>query len=121
MCQTCIFDLHFGLPVELRDKFIDKKQIVAMPKDEANRNYWANNMAAKIDQIDLPYNNPEVLESLQKVKERHMGIGQKQGQPRRNLAHVCSFFVQGKCNRGSACPYRHDNITEEDLKAMQKG
>jgi pre-mRNA-splicing factor RBM22/SLT11 len=23
VCQTCIFDLDFGLPVELRDKFID--------------------------------------------------------------------------------------------------
>jgi hypothetical protein len=29
--------------------------------------------------------------------------------------------VQGKCNRGKACPYRHDNITEEDLQSMQKG
>ena len=24
VCQTCIFDLDFGLPVELRDKFIPK-------------------------------------------------------------------------------------------------
>jgi pre-mRNA-splicing factor RBM22/SLT11 len=23
VCQTCLFDLDFGLPVELRDKFID--------------------------------------------------------------------------------------------------
>jgi len=94
-----------------------------MPKDEANRDYWANNMTASVDKRDLPYKNPEVLEALQKVKERHVGVGQQQKgvQHRRNLAHVCSFFVQGKCNRGSACPYRHDNITEEDLKSMQKG
>ena len=97
-----------------------------MPKNEANRDYWANNMAVKIDKIDLPYNNPEVIHSLQQVKERHLGIGQRQAgsggaTARRNLAHVCSFFVQGKCNRGSACPYRHDNITDEDLKSMKKG
>ena len=40
---------------------------------------------------------------------------------KRNQAKVCSFFVQGKCNRGDTCPYRHENITEEDLKSMQKG
>lgn len=34
---------------------------------------------------------------------------------------MCSFYVQGKCNRGDACPYRHEDITEEDLAAMQKG
>ena len=40
---------------------------------------------------------------------------------RRNQAKVCSFFVQGKCDRGDACPYRHENITELDLQGMQKG
>jgi len=34
------------------------------------------------------------------------------------MAHVCSFFLQGKCNRGKACPYRHENIKEEDLIGM---
>ena len=44
VCQTCLFDLDFGLPVELRDKFIDQTAIVAMPKDETNRDFWANNV-----------------------------------------------------------------------------
>jgi len=26
----------------------------------------------------------------------------------RNRARVCSFFVRGECNRGAACPYRHE-------------
>ena len=32
-----------------------------MPKDLANRDYWANNMNAEIDKLDLPYRNPEVI------------------------------------------------------------
>jgi len=94
-----------------------------MPKDMANRDYWANNMNQQIDKLDLPYKNPEVMESLKKVSERHMHHQHHNhhSNHKRNQAHVCSFFVQGKCNRGDACPYRHDNITEEDLKAMQKG
>ena len=89
-----------------------------MPKDLANRDYWANNMNSAIDKLDLPYRNPEVIQALAKVSERHMGQNKNYN---RNQAHVCSFFVQGKCNRGKACPYRHENITDEDLKAMQKG
>lgn len=42
VCQTCLFDLDFGLPVELRDKFIDQTEVVAMPKDAVNRDFWAN-------------------------------------------------------------------------------
>ena len=64
VCQTCIFDLDFGLPVELRDKFIKKGEKVEMPKDLVNRDYWANNMNQNIDAIDLPYKNPEVLKAL---------------------------------------------------------
>jgi len=26
----------------------------------------------------------------------------------RNRAHICSFFVKGACNRGAACPFRHE-------------
>lgn len=27
---------------------------------------------------------------------------------KRNRAHICSFFLKGECNRGDACPYRHE-------------
>jgi pre-mRNA-splicing factor RBM22/SLT11 len=27
---------------------------------------------------------------------------------KRNLAHICSFFVKGECKRGAECPYRHE-------------
>ena len=40
---------------------------------------------------------------------------------KRNAAHVCSFFVKGACNRGITCPYRHTNITEQDLESLKKG
>jgi len=46
-----------------------------MPKELANRDYWANNMNSGIDNLDLPYRKPEVLEALQKVAERHTGGG----------------------------------------------
>ena len=27
---------------------------------------------------------------------------------KRNLPPACSFNIRGKCNRGAACPYRHE-------------
>lgn len=27
---------------------------------------------------------------------------------KRNRPHICSFFLKGECNRGDACPYRHE-------------
>mmetsp|Transcript_11243 Transcript_11243/g.18920 ORF Transcript_11243/g.18920 Transcript_11243/m.18920 type:complete len:223 (+) Transcript_11243:204-872(+) len=89
-----------------------------MPKDAVNRDFWSNNMNMSIEKIDLPYDNPEVNKALQQVAERHAN---QKTEYKRNWAHVCSFYVQGKCNRGKACPYRHENITEEELRSMQKG
>ena len=38
-----------------------------MPKGDANRDFWANNMNQAIEKLDLPYKNPEVLENLKNV------------------------------------------------------
>ena len=46
-----------------------------MPKDVANRDFWANNMNGNLDKLDLPYKNPEVLEALREVAERHTSKG----------------------------------------------
>ncbi|XP_051133611.1 desmethyl-deoxy-podophyllotoxin synthase-like [Andrographis paniculata] len=33
---------------------------------------------------------------------------------KRNRAHVCSFYVRGRCTKGPECPYRHE-MPEEDF------
>lgn len=52
---------------------------------------------------------------MSKMSQKYMPTYKK------NQAHVCSFFVKGECNRGDLCPYRHQNITDEDLESMKKG
>ena len=68
VCQTCIFDLDFGLPVQLRDQNIPSKDKVEMPKQLANRDFWSNNMSSQIDKLDLPYRKPEIIEALKQVQ-----------------------------------------------------
>jgi pre-mRNA-splicing factor RBM22/SLT11 len=107
--------LDFGLPVELRDKFIDSTAVVAMPKDATNRDFWANTVNQQIDKLDLPYKNLEVHYSLAEVSKK-FGPSAK-----RNLPKVCTFFIRGLCTRGTLCPYRHEKIDEEDLESLKKG
>lgn len=33
---------------------------------------------------------------------------------KRNLPHICSFWVKGECKRGEECPYRHDKPNDAD-------
>lgn len=34
---------------------------------------------------------------------------------KRNRPHICSFYAKGACNRGDACPFRHELPVENEL------
>lgn len=115
VCQTCLFDLQYNLPVEIRDKFLGEKKI-GVPTVEANRDYWAQLASSNIDNLALPYakddtTNP-ILEKIAKTKPYY----------ERNLAHVCSFWLKGECTRGALCTYRHEqpnhdpNLHNQNIK-----
>ena len=53
VCQTCLFDLQFGLPVELRDKFLKKK--IEIPKEQANLDYFISKATENFENLNLPY------------------------------------------------------------------
>ena len=96
-----------------------------MPSEVSNKDFWAHQMNAHIDKLDLPYDKPELKEALAQLGKAHngdlmKGIGGTKAS-KRNAAHVCSFFVRGECKRGAACPYRHTDITDQDLERMKKG
>lgn len=99
VCQTCLLDLRYGLPVEVRDAFLKEK--VEIPKDTVNRDFWAHQMTKNLDKVALPYDKEENYPVLDK-------LARKEPYQNRNLPHICSFFVKGNCARGEECPYRHE-------------
>ena len=101
VCQTCMLDLEYGLPVEVRDKFMENAPKLQLPKDEVNRNLWAHETNKNIDQLSLPYGKESANEMLEKLARKQPNYG-------RNEPHYCSFYAKGACNRGKYCPYKHE-------------
>ena len=55
VCQTCLLDLEFGLPVQARDTALAIK--TEAPTSEINREYYAQNMEGKV-RLRLMENGP---------------------------------------------------------------
>lgn len=50
VCQTCLLDLEYGLPVQVRDSVLAIKQ--DLPKDEVNREYYNQSLDKQISEGD---------------------------------------------------------------------
>lgn len=115
VCQSCILDLDYHLPVQIRDGVLGVKESV--PKNEVNREYFIAANAERIARGDaflLDYDksvDPAAKSILANVAEKRKQQ-RKAGPLERNLAPPCSFYAKGTCNRGEACPYRHVLVAE---------
>jgi len=106
VCQVCLLDLEYGLPVQVRDSAMPN--VEQIPLSDVNREYFADQAERRVEQGLVNYGKslPDpTLIKLARVKPYY----------KRNRAHVCSFFVRGECNRGSECPYRHEKPEEGEL------
>ena len=125
VCQTCLFDLQFGLPVEIRDKYLKNK--IEIPKENANRDFFIANATKNFDKLDLPYykegayNLPENFKNLMKKNNNNLLLENEKKEEitaKRNLPQICSFYVKGNCIRGNNCPYRHEIPDIDDNKLL---
>eukprot|EP01134_Creolimax_fragrantissima_P005504 CFRG5504T1 len=129
VCQTCIFDLQYGLPVQVRDQALGIADDV--PRSAVNKEYFAQNMEAKMGAaepgalaIDMSGSGGFTGASFGTPGVGGNGAGGKMDGSylktiarsgpyyKRNRAHICSFWVKGGCNRGDECPYRHEMPTD---------
>lgn len=110
VCQTCLLDLQYGLPVQVRDSILGTKQ--DLPKDEINREYHNQVLDQAMSQADAseawgPHKSQPPSDVLAKIARTAPYY-------KRNRAHICSFWVKGECRRGEECPYRHEKPTDPD-------
>ncbi|KAJ3015792.1 UNVERIFIED_CONTAM: RNA binding motif protein 22 [Siphonaria sp. JEL0065] len=103
VCQTCVLDLEYGLPVQVRDSVLEVQD--AVPRSDVNREYFINKVEGTLGKTDTLVNYSKA-ESVAKVALKQMARSEPYYQ--RNRAHICSFYVKGECKRGEECPYRHE-------------
>lgn len=122
VCQTCLLDLQFGLPTQVRDTALGVTQ--KAPTSAINREFYAQNIEAAIENgvedntsgggasggaVNFGRADPAAREMLKKLARQHPSYN-------RNKPHFCSFFAKGECNRGDACPYRHELPKDNGLQ-----
>lgn len=110
VCQTCLLDLEYGLPVQVRDAALKLQD--EMPKSDVGKEYQMQNIEREIANSDGA--NP--VGTLGKAPANDMLLKLARTAPyyKRNRPHICSFWVKGECKRGEECPYRHEKPTDPD-------
>lgn len=112
VCQTCLLDLEYGLPTQVRDSALKINDEI--PQSEVNKEFYLQNVEKQmaLNGGELPTgagggkSTPasDVLSKLARTTPYY----------KRNLPHICSFWVKGECKRGEECPYRHEKPSEPD-------
>ena len=117
VCQTCLLDLEYGLPTQVRDAALGRKN--QAPSTDINKRklpcrslftqltpeYYIQNLEAQMaDSPDGQTFDSELAN--RQGREMLKSIARSDPNYKRNRPHICSFFVKGECKRGAECPFR---------------
>jgi pre-mRNA-splicing factor RBM22/SLT11 len=143
ICQTCILDLQYGLPVEVRDRYLAQAaKAVGMTSalgsgtaalvsiatqggmSESNRNFAISQAERALSIQDTATASSTNMVTAGKMNsaasllpeahEQLLRLGRNRANYSRNEAKLCSFFAKGECTRGDECPYRHEMPRDKD-------
>ncbi|WVQ86060.1 pre-mRNA-splicing factor SLT11 [Cryptococcus sp. DSM 104549] len=113
VCQTCLLDLEYGLPTQVRDAALGRKG--QAPMSDINKQYYIQNLEAQMaDSPDGQSFDSEVANRA--GREMLKNLARSDPNYKRNRPHLCSFFVKGECKRGGECPFRHEVPEENGLQ-----
>jgi pre-mRNA-splicing factor RBM22/SLT11 len=111
VCQTCLLDLEYGLPVQVRDEALKIKD--NLPRSSVNKEYFNHQVEAELAGTDGSIAYGE-LGKITNKNEMLGKLARKAPYYKRNRPHVCSFWVKGECRRGEECPYRHETPNDPE-------
>lgn len=111
VCQTCLLDLEYGLPIQVRDAALKIQD--DLPRNEVNKEYYIQNLDSQMSKFDSTQPSNSALKS-KGASDLLLRLARTAPYYKRNRPHVCSFWVKGECRRGEECPYRHEKPTDPD-------
>lgn len=141
VCQTCVLDLQYGLPVQVRDSVIAEEDRVQLPSSTAGRGLMIEQYEKKMAAaLTAAPGATAALTSAAADTQLAIAYGKATSssatltrltrpQPyyKRNEAHLCSFYARGECNRGQLCPFRHEmpaatsELSKQNIKDRYTG
>jgi pre-mRNA-splicing factor RBM22/SLT11 len=107
-CQSCLLDLQFGLPIQIRDAALN---LVAQgPNSNLNREYYAQNMEKTLAQekeqgLLIPAEYSKADSAAMKLLTK---LSKADAYYKRERPPPCKDFAAGSCPRGEDCPYSHE-------------
>jgi len=109
VCQVCVYDLQYGLPVKVRDRVLRESgsagAVSAVPQSNANRAWYTAQQQRAIEQGQT---NAITDGTNQLAHAKLQEMARMEPRYERNLPKLCSFFAKGECDRGTNCPFRHE-------------
>ncbi|KAJ7063402.1 hypothetical protein C8F01DRAFT_1132880 [Mycena amicta] len=118
VCQTCLLDLEYGLPTQVRDMALGVTN--EAPTSDINREYYAQNMEAKLQGGTSGIQGSGPTRSQSAGKEMLKQLARTDPYYKRNRPQLCSFYVKGECTRGDECPFRHEMPAGDQNQNIQK-
>lgn len=123
VCQTCLLDLRFNLPVAVRDHLLGGEKMV-VPISAKQRDFQAALVDSRLSTQgpaalvyhasdaasgSLDAQPPQNADRQTEAVALALATQLQRPQPKyeRNRAPICAYFSKGLCNRGSTCPFRH--------------
>ncbi|XP_010456427.1 PREDICTED: zinc finger CCCH domain-containing protein 4-like [Camelina sativa] len=105
VCQVCLLDLDYSLPVLVRDTALNISTHDSIPKSDVNREYFAEDHDQKtragMDYESSSFGKMPPNDTISKLQRTTPFY-------KKNRPHVCSFYTIGECNRGAGCAFRHE-------------
>ncbi len=116
ICQTCLNDMKYGLPVGVRDAMLAKPENqIALPKSIVGQQYFYEQQAQIVangehqaQDFALQVANIVPDRQLDQFSRAQQYSAAKSKVAFRNLPKLCSFWLNGSCTRvlRKTCPFR---------------
>eukprot|EP00611_Tribonema_gayanum_P024707 TRINITY_DN5502_c0_g1_i1.p1 TRINITY_DN5502_c0_g1~~TRINITY_DN5502_c0_g1_i1.p1 ORF type:complete len:199 (-),score=42.64 TRINITY_DN5502_c0_g1_i1:338-934(-) len=93
VCQVCILDLQYGLPVQVRDRVLaegNEPDDDGIPKSDTNLQWMVQ------QQTQLQASGGSGYDAAG-TNQKLLRMARNAPYYRRNMAHKCSFFAKGEC------------------------
>jgi pre-mRNA-splicing factor RBM22/SLT11 len=104
VCQVCLLDLDYGIPVAARDAALARAANESVPSSSVNRDYAVEEISKKLAEGEDVYEHG----AKEKNNELLMKLARNKPYYNKNKTPICTFWLRNACTRND-CPYRPCN------------